>query len=339
MKIIQLVDSRSFGGIESHIGHLCNELSARNIAVQLVLLNDYGNHPLEDICETGQIPIFKLDGKFTSLFKLMIREKPAVIHTHGYKANIFGRLVGLLNSAKVVSTFHNGDKGVGVTRIYTLIDSISALLSRNIAVSRKIQSRLNPIKSHWVPNFIPLQKQPVDTNEALSKEISSITRIAFVGRLEEVKNPQLFAEIAYALPEKEFHLYGDGSLRKCLTEKCIPNLFIHGQVNNMDSVWGSIDLLLITSKAEGLPLVALEAMARGIIVIATPVGDLPHFIKSGENGFLAKENADDFVHAITMLETSTHQSKFGLKREARKTIEESYRADMVIPKLLEVYQG
>jgi glycosyltransferase involved in cell wall biosynthesis len=43
-------------------------------------------------------------------------------------------------------------------------------------------------------------------------------------------------------------------------------------------------VLVITSSEEGFPMVVMEAMAMGCIILATPVGDLPHHIQPGENG-------------------------------------------------------
>lgn len=53
------------------------------------------------------------------------------------------------------------------------------------------------------------------------------------------------------------------------------------------------DILLITSREEGFPMVVEEAMARGSIIIATPVGDMPVHIKQGVNGFLFSTVADE----------------------------------------------
>lgn len=55
----------------------------------------------------------------------------------------------------------------------------------------------------------------------------------------------------------------------------------------------SADVLLITSEAEGMPLVMMEAMARGSVIMATPVGDIPLHITSGRNGFLFSTATDE----------------------------------------------
>jgi glycosyltransferase involved in cell wall biosynthesis len=53
------------------------------------------------------------------------------------------------------------------------------------------------------------------------------------------------------------------------------------------------DFLLVTSSEEGFPLVIMEAMARGAVVIATPVGDIPVHVKQGENGLVFSSIHDE----------------------------------------------
>jgi glycosyltransferase involved in cell wall biosynthesis len=60
-----------------------------------------------------------------------------------------------------------------------------------------------------------------------------------------------------------------------------------GPRDGMESAWPDIGLLAITSRAEGLPLAALEAMAHGVPVAAFAVGDLPALIDHGSSGFIA----------------------------------------------------
>lgn len=63
----------------------------------------------------------------------------------------------------------------------------------------------------------------------------------------------------------------------------------YGNMSNPEDihqVYTAADILLITSSAEGFPMVIMEAMARGCIIVATPVGDLPVHVIDGINGFL-----------------------------------------------------
>ncbi len=76
-----------------------------------------------------------------------------------------------------------------------------------------------------------------------------------------------------------------------------PDDLYYGDVNDPavlnDLYRKQADVLFITSSEEGFPMVVMEAMARGSIIIATPVGDLPVHIKHGENGFLFSSAKDE----------------------------------------------
>ncbi|GAM60045.1 glycosyltransferase sypH [Vibrio ishigakensis] len=57
----------------------------------------------------------------------------------------------------------------------------------------------------------------------------------------------------------------------------------------MSSVYPRLDLLLITSRYEGLPMTALEAMARGVPVASLDVGDISKLVKHNQNGFVVSD--------------------------------------------------
>ena len=129
-----LLDSRGPGGIETHVGLLAAALARRGARPVLVFLQRHGSHPLEAVARSNAVPLRYLAGGFAALYRAMRRHRPALLHTHGYKAGILGRLAGLLSGTPVVSTFHAGEPGRGRLRLYTWLDRLTAPLSRPIAV-------------------------------------------------------------------------------------------------------------------------------------------------------------------------------------------------------------
>ncbi len=78
----------------------------------------------------------------------------------------------------------------------------------------------------------------------------------------------------------EWHVYGDGPLRAQF-ENTHPFIRFHGFTAALDEVWPRIGLLLMPSRAEGLPMAAIEALSHGVPVAASRVGGLPRAIVPG----------------------------------------------------------
>ena len=85
MKIALLVDSKDYGGIETHIVNLAKGLHALGYSVRIVLLNNYGEHPVFESENFLRSILVKLDGGLTSFFTYVNASNFTLVHTHGYK--------------------------------------------------------------------------------------------------------------------------------------------------------------------------------------------------------------------------------------------------------------
>ena len=90
---------------------------------------------------------------------------------------------------------------------------------------------------------------------------------------------------------------GDGKLRETYEKKMNGNLnkkYVHflGWRYDLENIYSSVDLVVITSLNEGTPFSIIEAMASGVPVVATNVGGIPDLIKDGESGFLCEVGND-----------------------------------------------
>ncbi|MFS1419971.1 glycosyltransferase [Vibrio splendidus] len=124
--------------------------------------------------------------------------------------------------------------------------------------------------------------------------------IGYIGNLKHVKGadllPQITKEIAWKLPECTFVVAGDGELRKKIQDSCVNTTFIgHIERNDVALLLGMLDVLILPSRNEGLPLIIAEAKKCGVAVVASNVG--------GVNEILERENCisfdDDFVNKFS----------------------------------------
>lgn len=324
-----LLDSSQLGGIETHVMHLARGLTEQQIPVQLWFYKRYSElHPLEEQLNQHNIPYRFLSGNFSSIRQAIRQIKPVVLHTHGYKAGVFGRLSAFLENTPVASTFHNGDKGAGIVRLYTWLDRLTSRMSSNICVSDEIARRLST-PSVCLNNFINVPKIHLEPGN----------NIAFVGRLSHEKGPDLFLQLAKHLPELPFRMYGSGPMEQNLIPQAPENVQFMGQVSGMEKQWHEVGLLCISSREEGLPMVALEAMAHGVPVAAFRLGALPQLIQQNHNGWIAPEGNIKILSQLIECWSKLPKEQLSfLSSNCKKSIAQSYSYDAVIPKVLAVYK-
>lgn len=323
------LDSRAAGGIESHVAELAIALAEQGVAVSVVLLADYGWHPLQQALQRPGIRLLKLDGCAMSFWQLLRRERPALLHTHGYKAGILGRLFARLLGVKVVSTFHAGEPGEGRLRYYQWLDERSAGLAPAMAVSAAIAARLKT-RAVVVDNFVNVPDLP--------SRIVPRT-VAFVGRLSHEKGPDRFMALARQMPDVRFLVFGDGPLRAELEANASTNVQFFGMVSSMNNHWQEIGLLCMPSRHEGMPMAALEAMAHGVPVAAFAVGSLPRLDLGDAGGYLCPQG--DMAALMACLQSWARQDGTQRQRRAelaRAKIAEGFSPKAVLPQILAVYR-
>lgn len=328
MRVWLLIDARGIGGIETHVCHLARALSEHGMEAEVVLLCDHGQSPFVMRLVQERLP-FRVLSHWRRLLPLLLGDRVDLLHTHGYKAGILGRLLGALGGVPVVSTFHSGDDGRGRLAFYSRLDRWTAPLAKCIAVSGEIAAKLNG-KAHLIPNFVPL---PSERSSLMGR------RIAFVGRLSEEKDPALFCQLAGLCPEGEFHLYGEGPLHSRLVRQYADRVQFHGFCE-MAAHWKEIDLLCITSTHEGLPLAALEAMAHGIPLCSFAVGGIPSLIDHRRNGWLIPPG-DRLAMAAQLnywLSLSAAE-RLQMGNRARHTVVAGYSVESRMSEILAVYLG
>lgn len=325
-----LIDSLIFGGIETHLLELAVGLKSLHIDVTVLLLRRYPTPSLlEDKLQQAHISVEYLDTErhyLKQLVRKVHHSKPALLHCHGYKASLVGKLVRLLTGVRQISTYHAGETPQGKVWLYDFIDRYSAWISCcSIVVSHQIAAKI-PSKTKLFNNFVAVPEQTQAQG----------TQIAFVGRLSHEKAPDRLLQLAQLNPTLSFDIYGSGPMQETLSRQKIHNVRFHGHQTDMAAVWPRVGVLIICSRYEGLPLTALEAMARGIPVISLDVGNLAHLIQHQVNGFIG-DTLEQIHHDLNHYLTLGPAEQIALQRNARATILTHYSPQSVLPKLLDTY--
>ena len=274
-----------------------------------------------------------LNGDFYSLFKFLNSNNKIVLHTHGYKAGILGRLVCKFLSVRCVSTFHAGEKGEGRVFLYNKIDHFTSFLSNNLIVSDKLKNNVH--KATYFNNFINPKNKPF-------KKESKKINVAFIGRLSYEKAPDRFLELAKQFNDSNdvaFHIYGTGNLQKELENKSTKNVVFHGHQSNA-YFWNDIDILIICSREEGLPMVLLEAMDNNVISLSNKVGQIATVIKHKHNGFLTKnQSKNELFCSLKYILSLSNEEKKHIAANAYLDIENTYSGKQQIKDLKNIYNA
>ncbi len=143
--------------------------------------------------------------------------------------------------------------------------------------------------------------------------------------------PGNFGVIAGDGPEKENIL---GLIRMLDIQE---RMFFCGVRKNIKELYRNIDCLVIPSFTEGLPYVMLEAMACGIPIIATSVGDIPLLIQDGITGYLIPPGDVDAM-AVRMRDIATMPEHARIMAdEGRKLVGERFSAGLMVKKTEALY--
>jgi len=177
--------------------------------------------------------------------------------------------------------------------------------------------------------------------------ISEETRmIGFVGRLEPVKGCDLLIQAAPLVlkeaPDTVFIIVGDGRDRAAMeTEVREQGLEEHvrfcGFRADIHDVFAAMDLFVMPSRNEGIPLVLLEAMYFGVLILATDVGGVPEVIEDGRNGTLVPpEDVEALVGGICALLADREKAE-RMIREGKETILREFTLDQWIGRIEDLY--
>jgi glycosyltransferase involved in cell wall biosynthesis len=309
LKVLQLISSGGYYGAENMLLNLCASQDAAGCRNSLLLF--YNVHvPNVEFYERARrrgISVRmvhcrgRADWRAVRQIKEYIREDAVnVVHTHGYKADLYGYFAAKNEGKPIIATCHNWVGGTAALGIYNRLDRM--VLKRFSAVAavsdgvkeRLLESGIPTEKIKLIPNGIDVQA--FERAEALPELRSSERKvIGVVARLDLQKG---FEYLLAAV--REFKIFshdlkivivGEGPDRQAI-EQMIERyglrdtVLLAGQQSNMPGVYAAMDIFVLPSLNEGLPMTVLEAMAASKPVIATRVGAIPRVIEDDRTGLL-----------------------------------------------------
>lgn len=379
VKIIRIITRLNIGGPAIHAILLNGELNKcgyKDILVagtvsesegdMMYLAADKNVRPYI-ISELGRKISFKKDIlAIFSLYRIIKKEMPDIVHTHTAKAGTLGRLAAILAGVPVkVHTFHghifDGYFSPLRARVFILIEKLLAFFTdRVIVVSQQVKDdivkKLNvtsSAKSVVIPlgleldDFLRSDRHKGSLRKSLNIP-NDFMLVGIVGRLVPIKNHKMFLDAAaiirnnFPMMKIKFLIIGDGEMRgtlmKYASEKGLDDSVIFtGWLTDLVSAYADLDVVTLTSLNEGTPVSLIEAMASGRPVVATDVGGVRDLLTDGYNGLLIKSGDSRTLSERISALLSDPENGARIGASGRKHVAERYTKERLIRDITLLY--
>ncbi len=370
--LLYVFDNLEFGGGERGFIQLINCLCRARYKIMVACL------PTDVFIEKikgNEVQINSVDMRnrfnpmvILQLINLMKRENVDIAHSQGVRADFFTGIAAKLAGVPfVVSTVQMPVEGFNVSAIkrfiYISLNRFSErFVDRFIVVSDALKKimiekhRIEPQRVVKIYNGIETNDLCLADDEIMRRRTGfrnesglggSIPVIGVIGRLVWQKGFEYFIE---AIPEvlKEFKearflIVGDGSLNNKLkaaskTLKIDDRIIFTGFRRDIKEIVAAIDIFVMPSLLEGLPMTLLEAMAMGKPIVATDIDGINEVLENGKTGLLVPTRDPDALSKaiINLLIHRDQAHQMGIN--ARRIVEERFGADIMVERVEDIYE-
>ena len=286
--------------------------------------------------------------------RLIQRFKPEVLHAHfAVPAGALAWMLSRITGVPYILTVHLGDVPGGVPEktggwfrwVYPFTHRIWRDAKRIVAVSeytRQLALKKYEAQIQLIPNGVDLsalRPNPVHLNRP--------PRIVFAGRFMAQKNPLQLVQTLNELKHLNWQcvMIGDGPLmqdvRHAVKESDLEDRFqFTGWIDPQDVLhwFDRSDILFMPSRSEGLPVVGVQALAKGLAIIASRVGGFVDLVDNDKNGFLvAQENTSEF--SASLLDLLSNSNRLLSFRHASLEKAKCFEINQVVRQYEDLFQS
>ena len=340
------------GGIKTHVEALSHEFEKLGHEVKRIDQFSLGSHMLGN--SAGGIS-YGFDFALGKIKREVADCDVLHIHHSATFSEYFLPFSSICSEVNIVNTFHiQAGDGLGGEFAKTLISMLVMLYTgrskKFISVSAEIADYIrqhcygyandgsgNGTELVVIPNGVDVHRfRPAEKDEKESNEREKGICIGYLGRLSPEKNVINMIKAVKALDVDNvcLKIAGAGPLYSKVKRLEDERIKVLGYVKDAPSFYRSVDVFLLPSKLEAQPIALLEAMASGLPIIATDVGDNKHFVRG--NGIICGTSAKEIGAALKEM-LRENREEMGVK--SRKMVERDYTWDKIAARTLDVYKA
>lgn len=347
--LVQPVSKSTIGGADMHVLDLVTLQKKRSDIIPIVCIR--WNESLRSRIESIGVQCFCGEAFSSSIMyilwlrKELARYRISIFHSHGYDANFQYVALRVLtyskfHKAKFVITSHGWIENTLFLKFKTKLDFMCHYWAdAHIVCASKNLRRLRDGALHYcvLNGVLPF---------CCNRNIETIVRVGFVGRLSSEKRPDIFVEIAKRVVQSApavFYIFGEGGESERLKEMIASNnlneiVFLKGQHSDRSYIFSNIDILVLPSDTESTPRVAIEALLCGIPVVATDVGDVASIVLNN-CGYVARKG-DVIAMSEYVLKLVTDISlRESMGENGRRHARDSFSAPKMEQSIYEIYKN
>lgn len=327
IRVLHVIDHLDLGGAQTALLDMLRCCDQQVFAVEVAVMHGRG-HFAPALEEMG-VPVRSLSGTkwppayVPGFLALLKSGRFDVLHFHLQGANWIAKPLAALvgHPIRIAHDHASGDlrfRGWASLGPDALAHRFSTQV---IAVSEGVRDFLRQWESisddalEVVPNGVNIADFRAGTAEEkrAARERMGVPGDAFLvggmGRLAAEKNFIFVAELARLQPEMHFVIAGEGpersEIERALGEKGVAGrVRLLGSVRDRSAFYQALDVFLLPSLYEGLPMVILEAMAAQVPVLASRLEGIAGALREDKDGLLAPaDNAEEFSRKLTWLRT------------------------------------
>ncbi len=365
LRVLHLISSAGFLGAENVVLELATQFREAGLHVSIVVLVAERN-PNGDLAEAArkrEIPVSvfpcagRLDARVIGTIREMIRrERVDVLHSHNYKSNFYAWRALRGTTCAWVITNHGRRSGFRLL-LYNLADAyVTRHADSVIAVSDRIARTL---RVSGVPaDKIRVIDNGIDTERFAKQRPSQGVRcslrvpahefvIGTIGALTKEKGHTFLLRAAPAVlerfPSVKFLIVGDGPKLPALQEEAsrlgISQCIVFaGRRADIPEVLGLMDIFILPSLREGLPMALLEAQAARVPVIASGVGAIPKVIQNGISGTIVPPGDPNRMADAIKRVLSDYCTYIKMADYGRRRVEEYFSSRSMAGKYVNIYR-
>lgn len=367
-KVVQIVRSPE-GGIRKHILSIIEGLQEENFEFYLIT-NEQGGD-IKYFRFLDEYPQFKIRVlnlpivdqpnwsdvcNLYKVFKYLKNIKPDVVHGHGAKGGLYARIVGKLIGAKVIYTAHGGSLhsmfGIAKSKIYAIVEKALYYATDALVFESKYSMTQYANKVHRLSPKFELNYNGIEFTEKFSelkpREIDASKEILLgaFGLLRPLKGHKLLIQAAHLLTLRginvKVNIFGEGEERESLlalaTDLGVQDIIsISGYIDNVNEEIERCDIIVHPSYIESFGYVPLEAIRKGVPVIASLNGGLKEVLDDGRLQYPIYEMTPEAIadQVQNILNEGPHLHK--VRKTAFEFCNKHFNEDTFLTRFVSIY--